>query len=371
MSLAPTPTLTPKLTQTRLRTVSTATSLWFHGMMLCASSGDSTTCMGALSAPTLDCLQRSPFTHLQKTSVCGRSRRAYEEGMPRSCASPCASLMAVGSRRGSGEREKDEAEHGAERRRTTGREEEGGGREKGSRRKGTSESRSATTVVPLELRIEVAAGRTGQCAPVRTSMAHALTACCSSTRPAPLRRALLDGRGDDLCRPSTPRQAPAEQPPSVAASCCCSADLLPLRRRPLSSVEATRDADRRNCSRRTGNEQARLRTDPLLRLRPPSTESNPARCSNQTPPPTGSAHPCRRRGRSPCVDARKRARCLVWNSQDLLPQLTRCRGAPPHREQRMRGGEGLGSKEEVGGWVRRGWWVCRGWCGPSGWDGEG
>jgi hypothetical protein len=50
-----------------------------------------------------------------------------------------------------GEREKDEAEHGAERRRTPGREGEGGNREKGSRRKGTSESRSAATIVPLEL----------------------------------------------------------------------------------------------------------------------------------------------------------------------------------------------------------------------------
>jgi hypothetical protein len=80
------------------------------------------------------------------------------------------------------------------------------------------------------------------------------------------------------------------------------------------TAEAAADADRRRCRRRTGKEQARLR--------PPSTESNPVR---------GSARRCRRRGQSPCVDARKRARCRAWNSPDLWPQLARWRGAPSRR----------------------------------------
>jgi hypothetical protein len=53
VSLTPTPTLTPKLTQTCLRTISTATSLRSPRAMLCVSSDSSTARTGALSAPTL------------------------------------------------------------------------------------------------------------------------------------------------------------------------------------------------------------------------------------------------------------------------------------------------------------------------------
>jgi hypothetical protein len=43
-----------------------------------------------------------PFGHLQKSPICRRSRRAKEERLQRSCASPRASLVVVGCERAGG-----------------------------------------------------------------------------------------------------------------------------------------------------------------------------------------------------------------------------------------------------------------------------